>query len=135
MKKFAMMFSVAVVMLALVSCTTVNPAVSSQFVGNEQSHWHGAYTAVLNCSLFEADKAICAVAKRAHFFEQSRFNRQRLMNYEYKDMQDNKLSLRLQEIADGQIKVSIKIGKTGDVSASQEILVAIDEELQAMNNL
>ena len=134
MKKIALAVFVIASMVVISSCVTQSPAVSSQYVGSERYAVTGSYTALLNCTMFEADKAIRATAKRARFTENLRANRQNFMEYEYQDIYDGKVGMRLEETAEGPVKLVIRVGKLGDRNLSQQLLQGIDDELHAMKD-
>ncbi len=108
----------------------VNPATSSHNISNER-YLFGTYSAVLSSSLYDTDKAIRATAARAKFIEEQRINKFNNIVYLYKDIYDNKVRFITWETEDKLTRIEIKIGKTGDKISSQELLIAIDEELRA----
>lgn len=118
----------AVITLTTTSCATQKSA--SQNTSSE-SYRLATYKAVLERSMFDTDKAVRAMAKRARFIEVSRYNKYTHIDYVFRDFSDNKLSITLTAIAPEQTKIEIRVGKLGDKAASQEILVAIDEELRS----
>ena len=115
--------------LALTSCVTKSSGPSHN-VSNER-YLMGTYSAVLNSNMFETDKAIRATAMRAKFVEVARRNKYTHIEYIYRDFYDNKVCFTVWETEDKQSKIEIKVGKIGDKASSQELLIAIDEELRA----
>jgi len=115
--------------LALASCVTKSSGPSHN-VSNER-YLMGTYSAVLSSNMFETDKAIRATAARAKFVEEVRRNKFTHIEYIYRDFYDNKVSFTVWETEDKQSKVEIKVGKLGDKASSQELLVAVDEEIRA----
>ncbi len=114
--------------LYLSSC--VNKVVSSHNISNER-YLFGTYSALLSSNLYDTDKAIRATAKRAKFIEEMRLNKFNNIVYVYKDIYDCKVKFTTWETEDKLTRIEIKIGKTGDKASSQELLIAIDEELRA----
>ncbi len=115
--------------LALTSCVTKSSGPSHN-VSNER-YLMGTYSAVLSSNMFETDKAIRATAIRAKFVEEARRNKYTHIEYIYRDFYDNKVCFTVWETEDKQSKIEIKVGKFGDKTSSQELLIAIDEELRA----
>jgi len=126
MKKLFFLLAVAMLMTAT-SCSTTKSAAQSTTAENYRL---GTYTAIIPCSLFDADKAVRAMSKRAKFLEMARHNKYNHIEYLYRDFYDNKLSITIWDTADGATKIQIRVGKLGDKKSSEEILVAIDEELR-----
>ncbi|NMA42899.1 MAG: DUF3568 family protein [Oligosphaeraceae bacterium] len=91
----------------------------------------GSYSAILASNLFDTDKAIRATAARAKLVEEVRRNKYNNIEYVYRDFYDNKVFFKVWETEDKQSRIEIKVGKLGDKRSSQELLIAIDEELRA----
>jgi hypothetical protein len=123
---FFSLFLVSV--LAMTSCVT-NSSGPSHNVSNER-YLMGTYSAVLSSNMFETDKAIRATALRAKFVEEARRNKHTHVEYIYRDFYDNKVCFTVWETEDKQSRIEIKVGKFGDKTSSQELLIAIDEELR-----
>ncbi len=132
MRKFSGSFFFGLLLvsvLALTSCATKTSGPSHN-VSNER-YLMGTYSAVLSSNMFETDKAIRATAARAKFIEEARRNKFTHIEYIYRDFYENKVCFTVWETEDKQSKVEIKVGKLGDKASSQELLIAIDEELRA----
>jgi len=138
MKKFARLsvFICTLSMLALcaVSCNSTNKQAYASQNSCSETYRLGTYTAVMANNMFDMDKAVRAVSKRAKFTEVSRLNKYNHIEYVYRDFYDNKLSITLWQVDESQTKIKISIGKFGDKKLSQEILLAIDEELRASSS-
>ena len=91
----------------------------------------GSYSAILASNLFDTDKAIRATAARAKLVEEVRRNKYNNIEYVYRDFYDNKVFFKVWETEEKQSRIEIKVGKLGDKRSSQELLIAIDEELRA----
>ena len=115
--------------LVMTSCVTKSSAPSHNV--NNERYLMGTYSAVLSSNLFETDKAIRATAVRAKFIEEARRNKYTHIEYIYRDFYDKKVRFTVWETEDKQSKIEIKVGKIGDKASSQELLIAIDEELRA----
>ncbi len=115
-------------LLLLSSC--VSKGTASHNISNEK-YLFGTYSALLSSNLYDTDKAIRATAKRAKFIEETRVNKFTNIEYLYKDIYENKVKFTTWENEEKQTRIEIKIGKTGDKASSQELLIAIDEELRA----
>ena len=115
-------------LLLLSSC--VSKGTASHNISNEK-YLFGTYSALLSSNLYDTDKAIRATAKRAKFIEEMRVNKFNNVVYLYKDIYECKVKFTTWENEEKQTKIEIKIGKTGDKASSQELLIAIDEELRA----
>ncbi|MBP1583427.1 MAG: DUF3568 family protein [Victivallales bacterium] len=128
MKKMLFLLVVAALMLTATSCSTTTKSAAQSTTA--ENYRFGVYTAVIPCNLFDADKAVRAMGKRAKFLEMARRNKYNHIEYLYRDFYDNKLSITIWDTGDGSTKIQIKVGKLGDKASSEEILVAIDEELR-----
>ncbi len=110
------------------SCVTQKS--SSQNTSSE-TYRFAAYKAVLENSMFDTDKAVRAMAVRYKFMEVARYNKYNHMEFVYRDFNDNKLTITLTALGPEQTRIEIKVGQFGDKRYSQDILVAIDEELRS----
>ncbi|MDD3695235.1 MAG: DUF3568 family protein [Lentisphaeria bacterium] len=119
-----------VVSLVFLGACVSKTTAPSHNVSNERFLF-GSYSAVLASNLFDTDKAIRATASRAKLIEEARRNKYNNIEYVYRDFYGNKVLFKLWETEDKQSKIEIKVGKLGDKRSSQELLVAIDEELRA----
>jgi hypothetical protein len=132
MRKSLVYFCFSFFLITLLFCSSCmnQSSAPSHNVSNER-YLMGTYSAILSSNLFETDKAIRATAQRAKFIEEARRNKYNHIEYIYRDFYDNKIRFIVWETVDKLSKVEIKIGKFGDKPGSQELLIAIDEELRA----
>lgn len=116
-----------------VSCIQVQqaPATAGGVSNERYSRITGVYNANLGCSLFEADEAVRAAAKTMKLTQLSRDNLTSLIQYEYKDIYEARISVDLTLDVNGQAKIAIKFSKIGDKDFSQKFIAAIDEQLRA----
>ena len=126
--RFIASFCLLTVIVLTTSCATQK---SASVNTSSETYRFATYKAVLENSMFDADKAVRAMGRRAKYVEVARYNKYDHIDYVFRDFNDNKFSIRLTAIAPEQTRIEIKIGKFGSKSASQEILVAIDEELRS----
>ena len=131
MKHFANLTLLAA-LLFTAGCVTqvVAPQSSSLAVTNQHYGMVGTMTADLNCNAFEADKAIRAAATAMKLLPLQRYNVQNGVVYEYKDLYENRVTVKLAEDPTVGAKIAIKLGKTGDKKFSENFLVAVDQELR-----
>ncbi len=115
--------------LALTSCMMVQ----EQPVGPQgavedvkYNRFSGGLTAKLGCSMFEADRAIIAAAKKHQLLSLTRSNQQRQIVYEYKNIYEDRVNFALKEKQDG-VWLFIKMGKSGDRAFSKQLLTTIAE--------
>lgn len=128
MKHFAVLTLLAS-LLFTASCITQVVAPSSAAVTNQHYGLMGTMTADINCSAFEADKAIRTAADAMKLLELHRTNDQYGVVYEYKDLYDNRVTINLNSDPAGFCKFAIKLGKTGDKKFSENFLVALEQAL------
>ena len=116
-----------------VSCIQIQQApVTAGSISNERySRFTGVYSASLGCGLFEADGAVRAAAKTMKLTQLSRENLTSLIQYEYKNVYEDRISARLSLDENGQTKITVKFSKIGDKDFSQKFIAAIDEQLRA----
>ena len=127
-------FSVLTLIASLIftaGCITqvVAPASSAVGVTNQRYSLMGTMTADINCSTFAADKAVRAAAKSMKLLELSRANDQFGVVYEYKDLYENRVTVKLASDPAAGSKIAIKLGKTGDKKFSENFLLAVEEAL------
>ncbi|MBQ4480161.1 MAG: DUF3568 family protein [Victivallales bacterium] len=130
MKHFAVLTLLAS-LLFTASCITqvVAPSSSPVAVTNQHYGLMGTMTADLNCSAFEADKAVRAAAEAMKILELHRTNDQFGVVYEYKDLYENRVTIKLTSEPTGICKIAIKLGKTGDKKFSENFLAALEQAL------
>lgn len=133
MKHFALLSLLATLMFTA-SCITqiVAPQNSSIAVTNQHYGIMGTMTADLNCSVFEADKAVRAAAETLKLLPLERYNVQSGVVYEYKDLYENRVTIKLSSDPVAGSKLSIKLGKTGDKKFSENFLTALDQALRGV---
>ena len=133
MKHFALLSLLATLMFTA-SCITqiVAPQNSSIAVTNQHYGIMGTMTADLNCGAFEADKAVRAAAETMKLLPLERYNVQSGVVYEYKDLYENRVTIKLSSDPVAGSKLSIKLGKTGDKKFSENFLTALDQALRGV---
>lgn len=89
----------------------------------------GEYRAVLQGNLFDADRALRAVCKRAKLIELARSCNGYRSQYKYQDIHENKVQFELRAITPETTRVYIRVGSWGDKEASRQLLESIDREL------
>lgn len=115
--------------LVLGACRSVQPQEAPRHAAAaNEKYSFGAYNAEFNSTLFNVDKAVRAACRRAKLIELSRVNRSSTCTYEYKDVDGNSLNIFLLEKA-GLVRITLRVGRTGDKISSQTLLDAIAEEL------
>jgi hypothetical protein len=95
------------------------------------SYVRGTYRAVLNAPLYQSDRALRAVAKRAKLVERKRECTGYKASYVYTDLSDLKVHFKLRAVTPETTRIYIRVGTFGDKESSQALLHAIDQELQA----
>ena len=133
MKHFAT-FALLATLLFSAGCITqvVAPANSAVAVTNQHYGFMGTMTADLNCSTFEADKAIRSAAEAMKLLPLNRYNDQLGVVYEYKDLYENRVTIKLMSDPTVMSKISIKLGKTGDKKFSEKFLGILDQALRGV---
>jgi hypothetical protein len=118
----------------LTGCTGLWVAGGAAAVGGTGAYVYtrGTYRAVLDAPLFYADQALRTVCKRANLIELERECNGFRSNYRYQDMHENKVKFQLRTINPETTRIYIRVGRCGDKEASQQLLQAIDRELQTM---
>ena len=131
MKHFAVLTLLASLLITT-GCITqvVAPQNSSLAVTNQHYGRMGTMTADLNCNTFEADKAVRAAAVAMKLIPLERYNIQAGVVYEYKDLYENRVTVKLADDPTVGSKITIKLGKTGDKKFSENFLIAVDQELR-----
>ena len=131
MKHFAVLTLLAS-LLFTAGCITqvVAPQNTSLAVTNQHYSMIGTMTADLNCNTFEADKAIRSASIAMKLIPLERYNVQDGVIYEYKDLYENRVTVKLTDDPTVGSKITIKLGKTGDKKFSENFLVAVDQELR-----
>ena len=127
MKKIAS-FVLAVAILTF----TAGCASNSQTKVNNAAQEHyfmGTYSVIFANSMMTLDKAVIAVCARAHLLLLSKVTSANTCNYVYKDINNVELRITLEERKDDTVQMKMKVGRTGDKASCQELLKAIDEEL------
>ena len=127
-KKFAAAL-VALLAFALTSCMVVQeqPVGPQGAVdGVKYNRFSGGMTAKLGCSMFEADRAVIAAAKKHQLLALTRRNQQRQIVYEYKNIYEDRVDFALKEREDG-VWLFIKMGKSGNRAFSRQLLTTIAE--------
>jgi len=113
----------------LTGCTTLVVG-SVAMASGYYVYSRGTYVAILDASLFDADRALRSVGKRAQFTQLNRKCDGYGCTYLYQDVNGLKVRFRLQGISPDTTKLHIRVGKLGSKDSSQDLLKAIDEELQ-----
>lgn len=133
MKHFALL-SLLASLLFTASCVTkvVAPQNPTLAVTNQHYGIMGTMTADLNCNVFEADKAIRNAGKAMQLLPLERYNIQSGVVYEYKDLYENRVTVKLTSDATVGSKISLKLGKTGDKKFSENFLNALDQALRGV---
>ncbi len=132
-KKILIIAIMATLMFCVSSCCTSNhgnapaPAAGATATG---SYKLGRYTNTVGATLFEANQAILSAARNGKLIQLSRVNRETSVAYEYKDIYDNRISVLLTGVNDTTSRISIKVGKTGNRTFSQNFMALIESELQ-----
>lgn len=118
-------------LLFTVGCITqvVAPATSSVVVTNQHYGLLGTMTADINCGAFEADIAVREAAQAMKLVELGRTNDQLGVVYEYKDLYENRVTVKLNSDPVAGCKIAIKLGKTGDKKFSENFLIALEQAL------
>ena len=119
-------------MLFYSGCISSRPQPASG--ASNERYWLGTYSASFNTSLFQMDKAIRAACKRAKLIEMQRINKASRCLYLYKDIDGVKINIEAVEKSVDNIKLTIHVGQTGCKVSSQQLLLAIDEELRILAN-
>lgn len=114
------------------ACVSSRPQPASG--ASNERYWLGTYSATFNTSLFQMDKAIRAACKRARLIEMQRVNKASSCLYLYKDIDTVKIRIEAVEKSGDNIKITIHVGQTGCKISSQQLLLAIDEELRIQAN-
>ena len=98
---------------------------------SQERYLLGTYSAVFACDLRMMDKAVRETCAKAHLIEILRTNNMNACEYLYKDINNIRLRINLEERKDGTVMIKIKIGSTGDKESSQVLLLEIDNNLRA----
>ena len=127
-------FALLATLLFSAGCITqvVAPANGPVAVTNQHYGMMGTMTADLNCSTFEADKAIRAAAEVMKLLPLNRYNDQFGVVYEYKDLYENRVTIKLLSDPNVMSKIALKLGKTGDKKFSENFLAALDQALRGV---
>lgn len=133
---FAIVALLSIVLSFGVSCVYLQPQPVQQPTGSVTNEHYGRlsgnYTANLGCSLFEADKAVYAASKTLNLHLLSKTNNTTNVQYEFKDVYEERTSVALELDANGLAKITIKFAKIGDRDFSQKFINAIDEQLHTL---
>jgi len=130
-RKFLALLLVAfTVAFSAASCVVQenNAGPQGAVVGQKYNRFSGNLSAKLGCSLFEADKAVRATAKKLQLRELSRRNEQTQVTYEFKDVYENRVDVDL-EVIKGVVNITIKMGKGGDRKFSNKMMKGIAERI------
>lgn len=98
---------------------------------SQEKYILGTYSAVFACDLRMMDKAVRETCAKARLTELNRTNNMNACEYLYKDINNIRLHITLDERKDGTVKIKMKIGPTGDKESSQLLLIEIDNNLRA----
>lgn len=132
---FLATFAIVATVMITISCVQVQPAPASGsgVVTNERyGRLSGVYSASLGCGLLEADKAVRAAAEVLMLHQLSRNNQTSSVVYEYKDVYETRISVKLTFDANGQAVIAVKFSKTGDREFSRKFVAAVEEQLRAL---
>ncbi len=91
----------------------------------------GTYVALLDASLFDSDRALRSVARRARFVQLTRKCDDYGASYLYRDTNAIRVRFRLRGVSPEATELHIRVGRLGDKASSRALLQAVDEELQA----
>ncbi len=114
------------------ACISSRPQPASG--ASNERYWLGTYNATFNTSLFLMDKAVRAACKRARLMEVQRVNKANSCLYLYKDVDTVRTRIEVVEKGPDNVKITIHVGQTGCKVSSQQLLLAIDEELRILSN-
>ena len=117
---------------SLTSCRTASPQTGS---ASQEKYRLGTYSAVFPCSLRMMDKAVRETCQKARLVEISRENTLKSCNYLYKDINDVRLRISLEENKDGTVKIKMKVGPMGDKPSCQALLIELNNNLRAQGSL
>jgi hypothetical protein len=134
MKKISVAF-VLFAALLLSSCVVQQPSgPTGGTISQERfnSSTTGSLVANLGDGFFNCDRAIRTATRSFHLIELSRTNRQSEITYEYKDINDDRLTIVLTAVSIRSSRVDIKFGKTGNRNLSKNLLNKIGDELDSM---
>ena len=133
MKHFAVLTLLASLLITT-GCITqvVAPQNSSLAVTNQHYSLMGTMTADLTCNSFEADKAVRAAAVAMKLLQLERYNVQVGVVYEYKDLYENRVTVKVKDDPTVGSKIAIKLGTTGDKKFSENFLSALDQALRGV---
>ncbi len=115
--------------MILSGCASTKRA--SSLGASQERYLLGTYSAVFACDLRMMDKAVRETCAKARLIELGRANNMNACDYLYKDINNIRLRISLEERKDGTVKIRIKVGSTGDKESSQLLLVEIDNNLRA----
>ena len=124
MKKISVAF-VLFAALLMTSCVMQQPsAPAGSTISQERfdSSTTGSLVATLGDGIYNCDRAIRSATRCFHLIELSRVNRQSNITYEYKDINDNRISVVLTAVNISSSRVDIKVGKTGNRTLSKNLL-------------
>ncbi|MBQ7651036.1 MAG: DUF3568 family protein [Victivallales bacterium] len=128
-KSFGFVCIVMAGMAYLSGCATTKREATQG--ASQERYLLGTYSAVFACDLRMMDKAVRETCAKAHLIEMNRINHMNACEYLYKDINNIRLRINLEELKDGTIKIKIKVGSTGDKESSQVLLIEIDNNLRA----
>ena len=98
---------------------------------SKERYMLGIYSAEFPCDLRMLDKAVRETCSKARLIEINRENKMNACEYLYKDINNIRVHIVLNELKDGSVKIKIKVGATGDKESSQVLLKGIDDNLRA----
>ena len=134
MKKISAVFALSAVML-MVSCVVQQPAAPGAGTISQErfdSSTTGSLVATLGDGFYNCDRAIRSATRGFHLIELSRINRQNSIIYEYKDINDNRITVELTAVSIRASRIDIKVGKTGNRNLSKNLLNKIGDELDSL---
>ena len=135
MMKISVVFALFAVML-LGSCVTQQssnaPGAGTISQERYDSSTTGSLVATLGDGFFNCDRAVRSATRGFHLIELSRINRQSTITYEYKDINDNRISVVLTAVNISASRIDIKVGKTGNRNLSKNLLNKIGDELDSL---
>ena len=127
MKKWILMMAVA--MLAWVGCQSSQSPNQLVTSSEREAYRFGTYRAEFDTNLQRMDKVIRAVAKQAVMTQRKRENTLKSCHYLYSDINGNRVSIDAETVNDAVVRVSIRVGKTGDLESSRRLMEEINTKI------
>ena len=136
--KVLFILTAVILSLSLCSCGSKDKkkkAPLSAAITNE-NYSFGSYKAEFNATMFNLDKAVRRACARARFTKTYHVYRTNACEYKFIDVDKVPVEISLNTLEeDSGTGIKIRIGSWGDKDSSEQLLLAIDEELRLLLQL